>query len=99
MKKTIFINDVRGFIKEFSDFGLFYSFTYDGYAALFTYFKELDDDLEVDALFIACNFTQFDNLEDFRSSYGTEKYPTMESIEQNTDVIMVDSESFIVHNF
>ena len=73
-----------------------------GLDALFDYFEELENDcgieIELDVVAICCEYTEYENLEEFQENYGTD-YETIEDIEYNTQVIMIDDESFIIQDF
>lgn len=78
------------------------NFSYEGLEALFDFLEQLEEDtgqeMELDVIAICCDFSEYQDLEDFRVSYG-EDYETMEDIEQETIVIMVDDERFIIQDF
>ena len=98
MKQTI--NDYefhRAFEKISPD-----NFTYDGLEKLFEYLEQYEADcgieLELDVIEICCDFTEYENIEEFQENYGKE-YETIEDIEDHTSVIPIDDERFIIQNF
>tara|TARA_R100000458_G_C8113266_1_gene135174 strand:+ start:271 stop:567 length:297 start_codon:yes stop_codon:yes gene_type:complete len=78
------------------------NFTYEGLQALFEYLEQYEDDtgdtIELDVIGLCCEFYQYDNLKEFQDDYGKE-YETLEDIENETMVVPVDEESFIVRQF
>jgi hypothetical protein len=78
------------------------NFSRRGLVALFDYLEDYEEstgeELELDVIALCCEFSEFENLEEFQENYGAD-YETMEDIENETTVIRIDSESFIVQNF
>jgi hypothetical protein len=62
----------------------------------------LEDDLgqpiELDVIALCCEYTEYDNLEEFQADYN-EDYETIEDIQNATTVIMIDDDSFIIQQF
>ena len=78
------------------------NFTYEGKRALFDYLENLSEDIgediELDTVAICCDYTQFDDLEEYNSQY--EPVESIDEIENLTQVIRIDgSESFIIQNY
>jgi hypothetical protein len=90
------------FIDRFRQMDRKENFSYEGRKALFEYFEQLEEDLgeeiEFDCIAICCEYTEYDSLRDFQREYGNE-YKSIEDIEEQTTVIMVDDESFIIQVF
>lgn len=78
-------------------------FSPSGLRALFDYFEELEEDagysLEFDPVAICCEYTEYDSIEDFHLEYDKEDYPDIDAINDETVVIMIDEESFIIQAF
>ena len=78
------------------------SFTYQGLNALFAYLEEYEDstgeEIELDVIAICCDFTEYENREEFQEDYGNE-FKTLEDIEENTIVIPISDGSFIIQQF
>ena len=78
------------------------NFTYEGLQALFEYLEQLEDDtgeeIEFDVIGLCCEFSQYDNLKEFQDDYG-KGYECIEDIENETMVVPVDEESFIIRQF
>lgn len=76
-------------------------FSYDGLAALFDYFEELEDstgeEMEFDMVAIACDFTEYASFAEFQEAYGDE-YKSWDDVEYTTSVIPV-GDGAIVQNF
>ena len=99
MKRTITESD---FHDAFVKMGRENNFSYDGRAALFNMLEEMESDgneQELDIIALCCDFSEYENIEDFWQSYDKEDYPDMDSINDATFVIMIDEESFIVQDF
>ena len=81
------------------------NFSYYGLRALFNYLEELKDscgiDIELDVIALCCDFTEYDNLDAFRSEYGKgDDYPTIDKIRDQTIVIEIpDADGFIIQVF
>jgi hypothetical protein len=100
MKQTINFYD---FEQAFKQHGRIDSFSYQGLKALFSYLEELEEDtgeeFELDVIALCCDFTEYENLVEFHQAYDEHDYPGLESIAENTIVIEIDSDSFIIQAF
>ncbi len=100
MKKTINFYD---FERGFKVYNREHQFSYKGLKALFEYLEEYeescDTELEFDPIAICCEYTEYENIEEFWVDYSNEDYPTIESIQDYTQVIIVGKEDFIVQVF
>lgn len=125
MKKTISSYD---FERAFLDMNREANFTYAGRKALFDYLEELEEDtgeeMELDVIAICCDFTEFENVQEFVEAYddkylvwctdpeeadedeGTEAVEgeidyeaTLDKIREDTTVIDIDGDSFIIQSF
>ena len=104
MKKTIsFYDFCDAFPESRKD-----TFSYEGKKAIFEYIEELEDETgeetELDVIALCCEFTEYENMEEFWGVYDKEKYETFEDIEDCTIVIYIgkyqDPESpFIIADF
>ena len=76
------------------------NFTRDGLVALFDYFEEYEqmqgEEIELDPIAICCDFTQWESFEEFSASYPD---IAKNEIEDYTQFIDVDGQSFITGNF
>jgi len=90
------------FIHAFEDMNRESNFTREGRQALYDYLTQLEDDLgekiELDVIAICCEYSEYENLEDFQKNYSKD-YESIEDIEKETTVIMIDDESFIIVSF
>ena len=90
------------FIDAFKKMGREENFSYNGLVALYEYLEMLEDDtgqeMELDVIALCCEFTEYDNLDEFKADYGNE-YETIEDIQNATTVIMIDDDSFIIQQF
>ena len=96
------------FIDAFKKMGRTDNFSNSGLIALYEYLTMLGDDLgqpiELDVIALCCEFTEYDNLEEFEADYGREfsnidkrfKY----SIEDTTTMIPIEgTDGFIIQQF
>lgn len=76
------------------------NFSREGLEALYGYFEELSEEhnIEFDVIAICCDFTEYENLEEFNRDYG-KNFDDVEEIFDLTQVIMIDNEKFIIQNF
>jgi hypothetical protein len=99
MKITI---NFDGFERAFQRYGRGEQFSYEGLQALFEWLEDLEDcegkERELDVIGLCCDFTEYENLKEFQDDYGKD-YICMEDIENETEVIPVDDESFIIVDF
>ena len=77
-------------------------FSYEGLKALFEYFEEYEDstgeELEFDMIAICCEYTEYDNLKELNNNYS-KQYKDLEGLREETDVIVVDYDKFIIRDF
>ena len=96
------------FIDAFKKMGRTDNFSNSGLVALYEYLEMLGEDLgqpiELDVIALCCEFTEYDNLEEFEADYGREfsnidkrfKY----SIEDTTTMIPIEgTDGFIIQQF
>ena len=80
-----------------------YQFSRSGLRTLFDYFEQYEEDcdteIEFDPVAICCEYVEYDNIEEFWLVYDKEDYPDIDTIEENTTVIMIDEKSFIIQEF
>ena len=78
------------------------NFTRLGLLELFEYFEMLEDSIgepmELDVIAICCEYAEYDSLAEFQEDYGSE-YENFEDIEEQTQVIQIDEDSFIIQQF
>jgi len=99
MKQSI--NEYQ-FRDAFHKMGRGEQFSYAGLSALYDYLEQLGDDIgeeiELDVIALCCEYAEYDSLAEFREDYG-EDYETIEDIQYDTSVIMIDEDSFIIQRF
>ena len=99
MKRTITESD---FLQAFVDYGRKDNFSRDGLVALYNYLEEFSEgtgvEVELDVIGICCDFSEYENIKEFQEHYGDE-YQTIEDIEDQTTVIPVDGDRFIIQQF
>ena len=88
------------FVNAFDAMGRGDQFSCSGLRALFHYLDDMGSDtsIELDVIALCCEFVEFNSLDDFRDQYG-EQYRSLSDIEQETTVIDIDVERFIVVSF
>ena len=94
------------FRDAFNKMGRGEQFSYKGLIALFDYFEMLEDDIgepiELDVIAICCEYSEYDNLEDYQNQNGfSQRYSdfTYESIADETTLIRIENtDGFIVQN-
>ena len=99
MKITITFND---FESRFQSYGRGEQFSYEGLQVLFDWLEDFEsdtgEDMEFDVIGLCCDFAEYENLKEFQAEYGKE-YESIEDIENDTIVIPIDKESFIIQAF
>ena len=96
------------FVDAFNKMGRGEQFSYEGLIALYDYLEMLeegiDQQIELDVIAICCEYSEYDNLKQFKDDYGREfsdidkrfKY----SIDDRTTLIKIEgTERFIIEQF
>jgi hypothetical protein len=89
------------FFEAFKNYGREDNFSRDGLSALFDYLELLEEDtgdIELDVIALCCDFTEYKDIAEFNGEHGN-NYNTIEDIEEETIVIKITDESFIIQNF
>lgn len=91
------------FTDAFRDHGREDNFSYNGLKSLFEYFEQwgedCGEDVELDVVAICCEFTEYEDLEEFHGNYDKEDYPDLETLRDHTQVIEIDADAFIIQDF
>lgn len=99
MKKTI--NEYQ-FSDAFVEMGRENNFSYEGRKALFDYLEQYEEEtgleMELDVIALCCEFTEYENIEEFNNNYGKE-CETLDEVAEYTQVININDESFIIQDF
>lgn len=78
------------------------NFSSAGLSALFDYLEDYEEatgeELELDVIALCCDFAEYKNLAEFQADYS-EDYESIEDIENETTVIRIDKDAFIIQNF
>ena len=101
MKETI---NTNSFIRAFEDYDRRDQFTENGLIALFDYIEDIEDDcgeeIELDVIALCCEFSEYDNLEEFWNDYSKEEYTDLDTLRDYTQLIEVGQEGgFIIQSF
>lgn len=100
MKSTVNQTD---FHDAFKNMGRGEQFSYDGLVALFEYLEQYEEDtgeeIELDVIALCCEYAEYANLAEFQQDYNTEDYPDIDSIEEQTQVIRINDDAFIIQQF
>ncbi|HDY88534.1 hypothetical protein LCGC14_0360420 [marine sediment metagenome] len=90
------------FCDRFRSMGRNDNFSYGGKKALFEYLEQYEEEcgleIELDIIAICCEYCEYENLAEFQKDY-TDDYQTIEDIENDTIVIRIDDESFLIACF
>jgi len=74
------------------------NFSYEGLGALFEYLEEWEEStgskIEFDPIAICCEYSEYTNISEYNSDYGTE-HESYDDIEE-TIVIPINDDSFII---
>jgi aerobic-type carbon monoxide dehydrogenase small subunit (CoxS/CutS family) len=89
------------FIDAFHNMGRGEQFSYNGLIALYNYLEDMEqdtgEDIEFDVIALCCECTEYQDLEELQENYSN--IESMEELQDNTIVIMIDSDSFIIQDF
>ena len=99
MKQTI---DMYQFERAFKNMGRGEQFSYEGLQALYLYLEEYEEDtgeeIELDVVALCCDYAEYDSLNEYNSDYGT-KYSEIDAIQDDTTLIKIDDNSFIIQQY
>ena len=87
------------FVDAFQHAGRDKQFSYEGKIALYEWLEENMPDYELDVIGLCCEFSEYEDLEEFHQDYDPEDYPDIEAIENVARVIPTRSGSFIISQF
>ena len=78
------------------------NFSYDGLKALFEYLEEYEEDtgdeVELDVIALCCDYMEYDSLNEYNRDYDT-KYSEIDAIQDDTTLIKIDDNSFIIQQY
>ena len=78
------------------------NFSYEGLKALFEWFEELENDtgeeMELDVIAICCDFSEYESLKEYNEYYDKE-YKEIDEIADDTTLIKIDDERFIIQQY
>ena len=97
MYQTINKSDFRD---AFQKMGRASQFSYEGLGSLYDYLEEMGDEtngVELDVIALCCEFSEYKNLKELQENYSY--IASMEDLGNNTSVIMIDDDSFIIQNY
>ena len=76
-------------------------FTYDGLVALYDFLEEMErgtgEEMELDVIALCCEFTEYNDFEELQENYSS--IEDREELENNTLVINVGVDGFIIQDF
>ena len=100
MKRTISESEFHDWFQSSGSYKT--NFSYEGQTALFEYLEDYEEstgeEIDFDPIALCCEYTEYANIKDFRDEYSDD-YEDIEAIENDTQVIMIDNESFIIQSF
>ena len=95
MKQSVSMYDFERAFKNFERD----NFSYDGLKALFEYLEEYEEgtgeEVELDVIALCCEYAEYDSLKEYNDDYGTE-YDEIDLIQDDTTLIKIDDERFII---
>jgi len=98
MKQSVNMYDFERAFKNFERD----NFSYDGLKALFEYLEEYGDgmgeEVELDVIALCCEYAEYDSLSEYNDDYGT-KYSEIDAIQNDTTLIKIDDNSFIIQQY
>ena len=99
MKTNVSLSDFRDAFRDYDRD----NFSFNGLEALYNWLEELDDscgtETELDVIALCCEFTEYENLAEFQQDYDSEEFETLDDIANQTALIMIDEERFIIQAF
>ena len=99
MKDTISIYQFQNWFEEHRP----NNFSRVGQVALFDYLEQYEEDcgteIEFDPIALCCDYTEYQDLDEFHQAYDKEDYPDLDELRDHTQVIELGNESFIIQQF
>jgi hypothetical protein len=99
MKNTVDFYEFRRWFEEHRP----HNFSREGLQGLFDYLEEYEDStgesIEFDPIALCCEYSEYQDLDEFHQSYDKEEYPDLDEIRDYTQVIDLGNESFIIQDF
>jgi len=78
------------------------NFSFEGLSVLYDFlngaYEGTDQEYKLDVIALCCDFTEYESFEDFKKDYG-QSYQSIEDLENDTQVLMIDQQRFIIQNF
>jgi len=87
------------FIDAFLHAGKDKKFSFEGKVALYEWLEDNIENYKLDVIGLCCEFSEYEDLEEFHKDYDPEDYPDIEAIENVARVIPTRSGSFITSQF
>ena len=98
MKQSVSMYDFERAFKRYER----ENFSYDGLKALFEYLEEFEagtgEEIELDVIALCCEYAEYDSLNEYNDDYGT-KYDEIDLIQDDTMLIKIDDERFIIQQY
>jgi len=98
MKQSVSMYDFERAFKRYER----ENFSYDGLKALFEYLEEYEEgtgeEIELDVIALCCDYAEYDSLNEYNDDYGT-KYDEIDAIQDDTMLIKIDDERFIIQQY
>ena len=89
------------FVDEFHKCGRGTQFTYDGLNALYEYLEDMyegiGEEYTLDVIALCCEYTEYKDFAELKANY--DHIETMEDLEDETQVIHINDDSFIILDF
>ena len=72
------INSVESFRDEFMVMGRANQFSREAFEALFDYYDQMEEQVELDVIAICCEWTEYEDIEDVEEAYSLESFEDMD---------------------
>tara|TARA_R110002012_G_scaffold18387_1_gene67644 strand:- start:481 stop:780 length:300 start_codon:yes stop_codon:yes gene_type:complete len=99
MKTTVYLEEFSKWFEEHRP----HNFSRVGLVRLFDYLEEYEEStgesIEFDPIAICCEYSEYQDLDEFHQDYNKEDYPDLDEIRDYTHVIELGNESFIIQCF
>jgi len=99
MKQTVLIWEFQNWFEKHRP----NNFSRAGLTALWEYLEEYEEstgeEIDFDPIALCCEYTEYNNIDDFHLDYDSETYPDTDTIMDYTNIYCFGTESFIIQNF
>ncbi len=85
------------FMDEFRAFDRQEQFSYDALSALYDYYEDIDENMELDVIAICCEWTEYESIDEVKENYND--IETIEDLQNKTTVLELENGKILLQNY